>query len=474
MTQVAQQLAMRQQTTLSPRLQQSVRILQMSASEFAQELQQALASNPFLEEPETDDAGQAGAAGDVRANGQADGPPDADPAARPPGDYAGDYPAAGRRRADPYAPASDVIDWAEQPLTLADRLRQDLCGYRLGPRDRMLAEFVIDALDDDGYLRQDPSGLAGETALRPPPGEAEWNVAVKLVQQLDGSGIGARSLAECLSLQIAASGCPAPLRELAARIVAGHLDKLARCDYAGLRRALGGSEAEVRAACALIRRLDPKPGRRYAAGGAHYAVPDVIVRKENRRWTVVPNRGFLPRARLHQDYAALFQRSRGAGRSPMAQELQEARWLIHNVEQRLHTIQRVAEAIVARQRTFFEYGEVALRPLLLREVADELSIHESTVSRATGNKYMATPRGVFEFRHFFSRELGTETGGVCSAAAVRALMEECIAGEDPACPLSDVALARLLGDQGLKVARRTVSKYRLQMRVPPAELRRRA
>jgi len=472
LTEATQQLTMRQQTVLSPRLQQSVKILQMSAFEFAQELQQALATNPFLEEAEAEPAG-APAGSEAASSQQAQ--TEALPSQTAPKEYSGDYPVAGSRRSDPYGPPPDIGAWAEQPITLADRLRQDLCGYHLSERDRMLAEFIIDALDDDGYLRQHPADLAGESAFDPVPDESEWNIAIKLIQQLDGSGIGARNLAECLTLQIATVDCPPCLRELAIGIVNGHLDKLARCDYAGLRRALGGgSEAELRQACALIRRLDPKPGRRYAGNAADYAVPDVIVRKENNRWMVIPNRSFLPRARLHQDYAALFQQARGGERSPMAQELQEARWLIQNIEQRFQTIQRVAEAIVARQRTFFEYGEIALRPLMLREVADELSIHESTVSRATGNKYMATPRGVFEFRHFFSRELGTETGGVCSAAAVRALMEEFIAQENPANPLSDVALAGMLSEQGLKVARRTVSKYRLQMRVPPAELRRRA
>jgi RNA polymerase sigma-54 factor len=471
LTELVQQLTMRQQTVLSPRLQQSVRILQMSAFEFAQELQQALSSNPFLEEAEPEAADDEGA---IAAHGASQPSVDAAPAAPIPREYSGDYPVAAGRRADAYGASADVGAWAEQPVTLAERLRADLCGYRLGPRDRVLAEFIIDALDDDGYLRQDLATLAGEAAFDPPPADREWNVALKLVQQLDGSGIGARNLAECLTLQLNAADCAPGLRRMAIDIVNGHLEKLARCDYAGLRRLVGGTEAELRAACALIRTLDPKPGRRHAGKGADYVVPDVIVRKENGKWTVVPNRSFLPRARLHQEYAALFQRARGGDRSPMAQELQEARWLIQNIEQRFQTIQRVAEAIVARQRTFFEYGEIALRPLMLREVADELSIHESTVSRATGNKYMATPRGVFEFRHFFSRELGTETGGVCSAAAVRALMEEFIAQENPASPLSDVALAHMLGDQGLKVARRTVSKYRLQMRVPPAELRRRA
>jgi RNA polymerase sigma-54 factor len=196
------------------------------------------------------------------------------------------------------------------------------------------------------------------------------------------------------------------------------------------------------------------------------------VRKVKGQWKVTTNPAVMPRARLHRAYADLFRRSRCTERAPIAQELQEARWLMRNVEQRFATILRVAEAIVARQRTFFEYGEVALKPLVLREIAEELDLHESTVSRATGNKYMATPRGLFEFKHFFSRELSTDTGGACSAAAVRALLKEMISRENQRDPLSDVVLTKMLADQGVLVARRTVAKYRGLLRVPPAELRR--
>jgi len=469
LTELVQQLTMRQQTVLSPRLQQSVRILQMSAFEFAQELQQALSSNPFLEEAEPEAADDEGA---IAAHGASQPSVDAAPAAPIPREYSGDYPVAAGRRADAYGASADVGAWAEQPVTLAERLRADLCGYRLGPRDRVLAEFIIDALDDDGYLRQDLATLAGEAAFDPPPADREWNVALKLVQQLDGSGIGARNLAECLTLQLNAADCAPGLRRMAIDIVNGHLEKLARCDYAGLRRLVGGTEAELRAACALIRTLDPKPGRRHAGKGADYVVPDVIVRKVKGMWVVETNPAVMPKARLNTTYAAMFRQARGNDRAPMAQELQEARWLIRNVEQRFTTIQRVAEAIVAHQRLFFEYGEVALKPLVLREVAEELGLHESTVSRATGNKYMATPRGIFEFKHFFSRELSTETGGTCSTSAVRALIRELIAREDARAPLSDVSLTHELARQGVIVARRTVSKYRTLMKLPPAELRR--
>jgi RNA polymerase sigma-54 factor len=359
---------------------------------------------------------------------------------------------------------------------MSQRLSQELGNYQLQARDRLLAEYIIDALDDDGYLRTPLSNLWEDAprGAEPVPDECEWMTALRLVQQLDAPGLAARDLAECLTLQLAAAtGISDELRTLALRIVHEQLERLARNDCVGLRQQLGCSEDALREACALIRSLDPKPGGRYSAEAPVYVVPDVFVDKWQSRWRVLPNRNAMPQARLHQTYAELFRRARLDDRSPMAQELQEARWLVRNVEQRYITIQRVAEAIVKRQQTFFEYGDVALRPLMLREVADDLDMHESTVSRATVGKYMVTPRGVFEFRHFFSRELATDTGGSCSATAVRALIKEMVEAEDPAMPLSDVALTQQLAASGILLARRTVSKYRGQLRMPPAELRRR-
>ncbi|WP_116793456.1 RNA polymerase factor sigma-54 [Achromobacter dolens] len=475
-----QELRLRQQMTLAPRLQQSVKLLQMSALEFTTAVELALASNPFLEEVDEQAPDPAGGIEPVPSLEPPSGPP-AEPAAanaaetptEPPAtpEYAGDYPTAPRGDGEDH----DLGQWASAPVSMREKLSLELGNYRLEPRDRLLAEFIIDSLDEDGYLRTPLAELCGSLSqdFAPPPEEEEWLTALRLVQQLDAPGLAARDLPECLALQLeAAPGINPPIRALALRIVREHIDRLAKNDAAGLRRALNCADDALREACALIRNLDPKPGRRYDAQAPAYVVPDVFVDKWRSRWRVVPNRGAMPQARLHQVYADLFRRARLDDRSPMAQELQEARWLVRNVEQRYTTIQRVAEAIVKRQQTFFEYGEVALRPLMLKEVADDLDMHESTVSRATTGKYMVTPRGVFEFRHFFSRELPTDSGGTCSAAAVRALIKELIEAEDPAMPLSDVALAQQLAANGIVLARRTVSKYRGQLRLPPAELRR--
>lgn len=483
-------LRAKQQTILTPRLQQSVKLLQMSAVEFTQELRQALATNPFLEEmgdeeeaPLADMTAAEAPLGvetpdlplpdtsEVMPTEVAPEPAsDLDAAYDPPSEYSGDFPSS---RGSGDDERTDLGEWMRCTPDLREHLHRELSGYRLSERDQALAHVLIEALDDDGYLRQEFEELAAVLGAEPLPSDSEWNTALRLVQQLDAPGLAARDLNECLRLQLEALEPTVAGRDIALKLVSAKgLEHLARRNQAEMLRIAGCDEDALREACLLIRSLNPKPGLRFAREEAHHIIPDVIVRKIKGRWVVDTNPAVMPRARLHSTYASMFRQARCNDRAPMAQELQEARWLIRNVEQRFTTIQRVAEAIVSHQRTFFEYGEVALKPLVLREVAEELGLHESTVSRATGNKYMATPRGIFEFKHFFSRELSTETGGTCSTTAVRALIKELIAGEDTTAPLSDVTLTQMLAKQGVIVARRTVSKYRTLMKVPPAELRR--
>ncbi|AXE96397.1 RNA polymerase factor sigma-54 [Paraburkholderia sp. 22099] len=488
------ELRTRQSLALTPRLQQSVRLLQLSSLEFQQELRTALDTNPFLEydSSETEDVALAGATPDEDGAGVlpvadtvAAVEPDPLPAESAvsetlesagqdemPGDFSGDYNTRGSTRQNGDSDGSDPAEWARSQPTLREQLHDALRLYRLDDRDRAVARFVIEALDDDGYLRQDLADLADSVDLEPELTEEELLVALRLVQSLDRPGLGARSLSECLLLQVNALPADTPGRDVARQIVEHHLERLARREQAELQKQIGCSADELRVACALVRKLDPKPGNCYGRTEDNYVVPDVIVRQVRNKWVVTINPAVQPRARIHRMYAELFAQSAGASRSPLAQQLQEARWLIRNAQQRFDTIQRVAECIVAHQKAFFQYGEIALKPMVLRDVADELGLHESTISRATGNKYMATPRGIFEFKHFFPRELGTESGGTCSAAAVRALLKEMIAAENTRDPLSDVTLARMLADQGVLVARRTVAKYRHLMKVPPAELRR--
>ncbi|PMS18848.1 RNA polymerase factor sigma-54 [Trinickia dabaoshanensis] len=492
------ELRSKQHVALTPRLQQSVRLLQLSSLEFQHELRQALDNNPFLEyddpiaeESESPANGtrtadgaelQSGVAADapqtVEAADSYDGlaSPDATvtaPADDPIGDFGQDWSTRGASRNNGDSDDVDPGAWAHAQPTMHEHLHNLLHLYPLTERDRAAAQIVIEALDDDGYLRESLEELAGAFEADPPLSEEELRVALRLVQTLDRPGVGARSLSECLSLQLDVMSSDTPGRDAAREIVEHHLERLARREHAELQKQLGCSAEELRTACALVRRLDPKPGQFYARSDDNYVIPDVIVRRVKGRWVASINPAVLPRARIHRVYAELFAQSGGAG-SPLGQQLQEARWLLRNAEQRFTTIQRVAQCIVSYQKAFFDYGEIALKPLVLSKLAEELGLHESTVSRASSNKYMATPRGIFEFRHFFPRELATETGGRCSAAAVRALIKEMIDQEDVRNPLSDVALAKMLSQEGMIVARRTVAKYRNLLKVPPAQLRRQA
>ena len=474
-------LKTRQTLALSPRLQQSVRLLQLSALEFAQEIRQALVTNPFLEEEETEEPPAPGIAATTHDEATA---VEAPPAEEPAPSAADDTYDASASMAESYGERSstrnnddsesDWTDWIESSPSLRDHLRNQLLLAQLSGRDRALAHAVIDALDDDGYLRQTLEELSAVlSGIADPPVEPDdLRAALRLVQCLEPAGVGARDLAECLDLQLQVLPMDTPYLELARRIAREHLPLVARREVARLQRIENCDEDALRGALALIRKLDPRPGTKYGDDGVRYIVPDVIVRKPRGKWMVTVNPAVLPKIRVNRVYADIFRRSPRDTGSPLSQQLQEARWLIRNAEQRFATIQRVAEAIVERQKKFLDYGEVAMRPLALKQIADELGLHESTVSRVTNNKYMSTPRGLFEFKHFFSRQLSTSSGGVCSATAIRALIRELIEAEKPEEPLSDARLAEMLAEQGVRVARRTVTKYRRLMQLPNVELRR--
>ncbi|HVC30385.1 MAG TPA: RNA polymerase factor sigma-54, partial [Steroidobacteraceae bacterium] len=363
----------------------------------------------------------------------------------------------------------DWTEWTAAPSTLHDSLREQLLLLGLTERDHVLANLIIDALDDDGFLRLPLEEVA---ALAPGAAPGEVETALRIVQTLEPSGVAARSLGECLALQLEAMDRDTPSRGIALEVVQNRLSMMAARDNTRLLEALGCSEQELRLAMELIRSLDPRPGSKVGTFEPRAIVPDVIVRKEKKRWLVTVNSAIYPRIRVNQQYADYFRQARDGESALLAQHLQEARWLVRNLEQRFLTIQRVAEAVVARQRNFFEYGDLAMRPLTLREIADELGLHESTVSRATSHKFMATPRGVVAFKRFFSRQLATTSGGSCSATAIRALLREFIAAEDRRNTLSDVQLTELLADRGVKVARRTVTKYRRSMQLPAVDFRR--
>ncbi len=466
------ELRLRQHLTLTPQLQQALRLLQLSALEFEQEMREALDKNPFLEEdedaPRASASAQDGAAAAVDPVSQApDAPEEAATENADPRVGLDDLP---RASAASDGDDTDWIEWSEAQPTLRDHLRGQLLISQMGERDRALAHLVIDALDEDGYFKLTLDELAAVVAPEHGVEGDDLAAALRLVQTLEPPGIAARSLQECLLLQLQALPEHTTGRPIALALVGEHLTLLAGREFVRLQQLLGCSESELHVARNLIRSLDPHPGRRFGPDDTRYVVPDVIVSKVRGRWVPTINPAVLPRIRINRAYADLAGGRNGGVQ--MSRQLQEARWLIRNMEQRFVTIQRVAEAIVAKQRSFFDYGEVAMKPLGLKHIATKLGLHESTVCRVTNGKYMATPRGLFEFKRFFSRQLATENGGACSATAVRALLKELIANENPRDPFSDAQLARVLAGQGLRVARRTVTKYRTLMRLPSVELRR--
>jgi RNA polymerase sigma-54 factor len=466
-------LATRQNQTISPRMQQAIRLLRLSAVDFECALRSAAATNPFLESPE--DGPEAGsedggaAADDVLIDA---GPTMSAESTLPATDGAiPDSFAFERPRAAPSTEDGPQLGWVAEIGGLREHLRAQLYASQLPQRQVTAAEVVIDSLDEDGYLREDLDFAEHLVDFDPPLGSAEIEAAISVLQRFDPPGVGARSLVECLLLQLASLETSVPGRALAAAILDQHIELLARRNFYALRSRLECTEDELREAIALIRRLDPAPASRYTARPPEYIAPDVLVVERGGRYVAVLNPAIQTGARLNDRYISLFRQCRRGQHPAMAQQLQEARWLMRGIEQRFETILRVAELIVERQQAFFSAGDIALKPMVLREVADALDMHESTVSRATANKYMATQRGCLEFKHFFTRELPMRRGPGCSAAAVRSLIQSLIDSEARSQPLSDVALAAELQAQGVRIARRTVTKYRRMLKLPPAEFR---
>ena len=478
----------RQVQGLTPRLQRAVRLLQLSSQDFVQEIRDSMVTNPFLELEETGPDVVAPATFDPTLSeavpiAEADtlapandatmeAPPsaDADMAFERDSWQAGPGSTGGSGSGDSDISAMELV---AADVDLRQYLRSQIAMLPLDERDHALACTVIESLDDDGYLRTGLDELATLAALSPAVEACEMNTALKLVQSLEPAGVAARSVAECLLLQMPQIQ-DADERALAGRIVAQHLAQLAQRDIAGIAKALGETTARVQIACERIRHLDPRPGWRHGAENLNYVTPDVIVKKVRGTWAAALNHAVIPRVKLNQMYANLFQQHRGGGHGEMAAHLQDARWTVRNVQQRFSTILSVAQAILRRQHRFLDVGPLAMKPLGLREIADEVGIHESTVCRVTNNKYMATPVGVFELKYFFSRGMHTASGGSTSPTAVRGVIQGIIEAEDPKKPLSDAQIAKLLTRQGLTVARRTVTKYRQLLKVEPVERRKRA
>ena len=478
----ALQLRLSQHLTLTPQLQQSIRLLQLSTMELNQELEKFLMENPLLEREDAETETQSAATPYQAPSGEREAPSTtpSDTRSDAPSeeavadtqteiDWYSDAPASGRGRDDAEDP--DYPQVAAESPSLREHLLAQVSLTKIEPRDRRLVELLIDALEEDGYLTMPLEELAAlipsELGVEP----EELQIALCNLQSLDPTGVGARNAHECLELQLLALPESTAGRTLALSIVREHLALLAAHDFARLKKVLGCTDDRLRQAQQLIQTLNPRPGAGFTTFETRYIVPDVIVRKTKNVWVASLNQDAVPKLRINRMYADILQNNRGTSGSPLSQRLQEARWLIKNVQQRFETILRVSQAIVDRQRHFLEHGEVAMRPLVLREIAETLGLHESTVSRVTTQKFMLTPRGIFELKYFFGSHVATDAGGACSATAIRALLKQLIAAEDPKKPLSDSKISQVLAQQGIVVARRTIAKYRESVHIPPVNLR---
>jgi len=488
------QLRTSQHLALTPQLQQSIRLLQLSTLELHQEIEQILGDNPLLErlDDPLDHSVRLladGAINNAPAPGEA--PPAPAPGQQAEGE--GSAPAEGEGAeggaADGDRPdtdwnegsgtssgssSSDDEDGRPQleacAITLREHLMEQVRETLLSTRDRALAELVIDALDDNGYLEEPLDDIHARLPEELEVDLDELRCALAMVQSMDPVGVGARSAAECLALQIRRMpGVPMVTRRMALKIVEGYLTWFAQREYSKLKKALDCDDEDLREVQAVVRQCNPHPGAAFASNVSDYVVPDVIVRRAKNGWAVTLNPDVMPRLRVNSLYATMLKQ--GRSESQMGAQMQEAKWLIKNMRQRFDTILRVAEAIVERQRNFFSHGAVAMRPLVLREIADTLGLHESTISRVTTQKYMLTPHGMFELKYFFGSHVATEAGGEASSTAIRALIAQLTGAEDPKNPLSDSKIAEMLGEQGMVIARRTVAKYREALKIPPVSLR---
>jgi RNA polymerase sigma-54 factor len=473
------QLRLSQHLTLTPQLQQSIRLLQLSTLELNQELERFLQENPLLERDEAASEPLAvgpGVNGSTHEETARDTEAPPAPAEDAPAQTDGDVFASVRD--EPYGGGSredsdddDYPQLAAESPTLRAHLISQLALKNLSDRDRILATLLIESLDEDGYLGQDVSELQEMLPEELEVEPEELQIALKHIQHCEPTGVGARNLGECLALQLATMPSSTPFRAEALDVVKNHLEALAARDFARLRKALRCDDTCLRGVQKLITSLNPRPGREYASDDTRYVVPDVIVRKLKGVWIAALNPDAMPKLRINRLYADILSRARSSGSQQLASQLQEAKWLIKNVQQRFDTILRVAQAIVDQQRHFFEHGEVAMRPLVLREIAEALDLHESTVSRVTTQKFMHTPRGIFELKYFFGSHVTTDSGGSASSTAIRALIKQLVSAENSRKPLSDSQLSEILGQQGIVVARRTVAKYRESMQILPVNLR---
>jgi RNA polymerase sigma-54 factor len=490
------QLKLGQQLTMTPQLQQAIRLLQLSTLDLQQEIQQALDSNPLLEaeeeenypgESDPDSREESGGAGQ-------DGPMDSQDAAgesSADADWDGNLPeelpvdtqwddllpsASAPMGAPDDMPDSDFESRNTAGESLQEQLLWQLNLTRLSDTDRLIALAIIDATDANGRLQQELEELH-EALLEGSELDIELDEIVAVLhrlQQFEPAGVCTRSLQECLLVQLRQLPASTPWLEQARVILSRHINQLGSGDFKQIMRRTRLSEQDLKEVLALIQSLDPNPGQSVAPDSTEYVIPDVFVSKRDGRWVVELNPDIAPRLRINSNYAGLIKRAdNSADNTFLRDNLQEARWFLKSLHSRNETLMKVATKIVEHQRNFLDYGPEAMKPLVLHEIAEAVEMHESTISRVTTQKYMHTPRGVFELKYFFSSHVATTSGGECSSTAIRALIKKLVAAENPRKPLSDNKITQLLEEQGVKVARRTIAKYRETLMIPPSNERKR-
>lgn len=520
------QLKFSQNLSLTPQLQQAIRLLQLSTLELNQEIDVLMQTNPLLERgdesedeygnPVDQGADDSAASSSTQASDQEtsenagtdnfdtdfshqDFKPASDGNSTPEVaqfDESADFEPAAPDFSDTFAaefdeefdvfsngsrwdennvPADDDSDFKPQDtlqISLRDHLMSQLKLMPLSERDQTLTMLLVDSISEDGYLEQSLEKVAEEMPPELEIDAMELQTALRHIQHLDPAGVGARNLSECLLLQLESLPENTPHLTLARVVAEKHLPALGARDFVKLRKELGCDEPTLKQVQQLITSLNPRPGANFSnIGSEHYIQHEVVVKKVKGIWIASLNESVIPKLRINQLYAGILKRNRDSSSQYLQSQMQEAKWMIKNIQQRFSTILRVSQAIVDRQRNFLEYGEVAMKPLVLREIADELGLHESTISRVTTNKYMLTPRGIFELKYFFGSSVATDSGGTCSATAIRALIKKLVEQENPKKPYSDNQITDLLAKQGIVVARRTIAKYRESLNIAPASLR---
>ena len=473
------QLKFSQQLTMTPQLQQAIRLLQLSTLDLQQEIQEALDSNPLLEmeeggEVSSNQEGEEFSSSDKLESGEALEKaelPDELPIDSTWDEY---YSASSAPAPAPVASGDDdQVFQGETTDSIQDHLLWQMRLTHFSETDQAIATAIIDAIDDAGYLTSSAEDILSSLDMGDNEVELdEVECVLKRIQLFDPIGVGARDLKECLNVQLRQFSDDTPWLHEAKILINDHIDLLASKDYRTLMRKTRLNENQLREAMRLIQSLNPRPGNAIISAEPEYVIPDVSVMKKNGRWMVELNPDSLPKLNINQQYAAMSRSVKNSSDSQFIRShMQEAKWFIKSLQSRNETLLKVANCIVQQQQGFFEYGPEAMKPMVLNDVAEMVDMHESTISRVTTQKYMHTPRGIFELKYFFSSHVATENGGECSSTAIRALIKKLVAAETPSKPLSDSKIAQLLAEQGIKVARRTIAKYRESLMIPPSNQR---